>query len=142
MKRLNTLVLLCSVFFASYVAALEAPAIPQAQTSELNGVTLAWTEMGDPDVARDGGTTIDMDMSAQHRALSEDDAVGDVAIMCNMGAGHQIAIAAQSRVAVFLFRSAVNGDILANDVSVAHRNMCHGATVTHVLWFATDDRSW
>ena len=49
MKLFYTLVLSLSIFVASQVTALEVTSIPPAQTSVLNGVTLAWTEMGNPD---------------------------------------------------------------------------------------------
>ena len=49
MKLINALFLAAALFASSFATALEAPAIPPTQTMEVNGVTLAWTEMGDPD---------------------------------------------------------------------------------------------
>lgn len=49
MKLIHTLVLFLGLFSTTHLYALEAPAIPLPQTAEVNGVTLAWTEMGDPD---------------------------------------------------------------------------------------------
>jgi len=96
--------------------------------------------MRDGDAPADRGPTVDMDVSSEHGALAQDDVVGDIAIVCDVGAGHEVAIAADPCVPVFLYGGAVDCDVFSNDVSVAHHDMGFGAGVADVLWLSADDR--
>ena len=65
------------------------------------------------------GMVVDVDVSAQQRAVGDDDVVAQLAIVGDVAAGHEEVVVAHAGDAVFFFRGAVDGDALADDVVVA-----------------------
>ncbi len=65
------------------------------------------------------GVVVDVHMPAQQGAVGDDDVAAQLAVVGHVAAGHEEVVVAQAGDAVFLFRGAVDGDALADDVMVA-----------------------
>ena len=87
------------------------------------------------------GVIVDVDVSAQQRAVGDDDVVAQLAIVGHVAAGHEEVVVADAGDAVFLFRGAVDRDALADDVIVADDHLGFAAAVADVLRLAADDHA-
>ncbi len=79
-----------------------------------------------------------MHMSTQHDVVGHDDSIADLAIMGNVAAGHQVAIAAQAGDAIFFFGCPIDGNRFAKDITIADDDLRRRALVTQILRFGAD----
>ena len=84
------------------------------------------------------GVVVDVDVSAQQRAVGQHDVVAELAVVGDVRAAHEEVAIAQPRDAVFLLRGAVDGHALADDVVVTDDDAGVRAAVAEVLRFAAD----
>ena len=81
---------------------------------------------------------MNMNVTTEHRTLSENHVVFDDAIMRNVGTRHKVTIAADSRIAVFFFRRSIDRYIFSNHVSITNDNPGFRAFVADILGLTTN----
>ena len=85
------------------------------------------------------GMGMDADMPPQERAVGDDHAVADLAVVRDMTAGHEEVAAPHDGHAVFLLRGPVDRHPFADDVVVANLHARVAAAVADILRIGTDD---
>jgi hypothetical protein len=80
-------------------------------------------------------------VTTEHRALAENHAVADNAVVANVRACHHQAIAAEAGNAFFLFGSAIDRAIFADYVAITENDLGGTAFVGDILRLATNDCS-
>ena len=87
---------------------------------------------------RNRSVIVDVDMSAQQRTVGDNHMIADIAVVSDMGAGHQETVVTDGSDSAILFGTSIDGDTFTNDVVVANLDFGGSALVGDILWFAAD----
>ncbi len=102
-------------------------------------VTTDRSEMVNGNAATERGVVLNMNMAAEHHGICHDDPIFDFAIVCNVRAGHQVALISNKCDSILFFGSSVYCHRFAKDITVADDDLRWGTLVAEILWFAADD---
>jgi len=72
--------------------------------------------------------------------MTDDDIACHAAIMRDMNAAHDVAIAANARDTYFFFRCSVHRHGFTQHIAIANDDFGFGPFITYVLWVSADDR--
>ena len=89
--------------------------------------------------ARKSGIVVHMHVPAEQRSVGHDDAVADTAVVSDMTARHDVAMAAERRNAVFLLGATIDRHTFADQVVIADHHLRIAAAIADVLRIAPDD---
>src|SRR5579862_1333208 len=82
------------------------------------------------------------DMSGQRSGVYQHGVVANLAIMANVGVGHDQDVAADTRYSAALCRSPRDGYVFPDDVVIAHFQTRGLAPIADVLWTHAQRRKW
>src|SRR4029434_4748899 len=83
---------------------------------------------------------LDVDVSPERGAVTEDRVAADVTIVCDVHIGHEQVVVADPRLAAAAGRAAVDGDELSKDVAASDRQTRSLATILQILWREANGR--
>src|SRR2546426_9196487 len=90
----------------------------------------------------DYGPILDRHMSAESGGIGQDHAITNYTIVGDVGVRHNQVVIAHTGDATTFYRSAIDGDELADLVVIANFQLCWLAGVSHVLWRQPDGGKW
>jgi hypothetical protein len=95
----------------------------------------------DSDGAGNRRVAVNMHMSGEHRTVGDHHAVSDPAVMSDVRSGHEIAVAADLRDALFLLAGPIDRDAFTNDVVVSNNDLRVASLIGKVLGLTANDGS-
>ncbi|HWL72687.1 MAG TPA: hypothetical protein VNQ74_02295, partial [Burkholderiaceae bacterium] len=82
-----------------------------------------------------------MHVTTQHAAVGHNNVIAQLTVMRDMAASHQVVVIANACDAVFLLRSAIDRDALANDVVIADDDASVAPPIAQILRISADNRA-
>ena len=71
--------------------------------------------------AADDGMIFDQDMSGQGGSIRQDDLISDLAVMGDMGVGHEVVAISDDGLSTPMRSASMEGHKLSNDILIAHQ---------------------
>ena len=82
---------------------------------------------------------MNMTVASEHRAVGHDHTVSDFAVVGDVDASHQEAMATKLGDAIFLFRGSIDRDTFSNNVVVTEHHAGPSPVVAHILRLSAND---
>lgn len=96
-------------------------------------VTSNGAEVMDTHGSRNCCTIMDMDVAAEHRSVGNDHVAADFAIVSDVNASHEVAVASDGCNSIFFFSRSVDRDTFTNHVVVTDDDSSRSPFVANVL---------